>query len=203
MISIRYGQLRAQLPLWVLLSSVWMLGTGRAAEKVLFEFGKDTSVEAWQVVNDDVMGGVSRSRFWVTNNLGVFSGQVSLENNGGFASVRTRPGQLNCEDQQGFLVRLRGDGRRYRFTVRTDDRFDGVLYQLSFPTQKGEWKGHWLPFPDFKPTYRGRVLSDVPPLDPARITSVGFLIADKQAGQFELEIDWIKALPKARQVKDR
>ena len=46
---------------------------------------------------------------------------------------------------------------------------------------------------DFVPTFRGRVLSGEPLLDPAKVTSVGFLISDKQAGPFQLEVAWIKA----------
>jgi NADH dehydrogenase [ubiquinone] 1 alpha subcomplex assembly factor 1 len=47
------------------------------------------------------------------------------------------------------------------------------------------------------PTFRGRVLSGEPPLDPAKVTSVGFLIADKQDGPFRLEVAWIKTVPAA------
>ena len=62
-----------------------------ASEKTLFDFSTATNAPAWQVVNDDVMGGVSTSRFSVTNGVAVFRGEVSLENNGGFASVRSLP----------------------------------------------------------------------------------------------------------------
>jgi hypothetical protein len=29
-------------------------------------------------------------------------------------------------------------------------------------------------------------------LDPGKVNSVGFLLADKKAGPFKLEVDWIK-----------
>ena len=60
-------------------------------------------------------------------------------------------------------------------------------------TKRGEWEEHRLPFKQFIPTLRGRVLSGEPPLDPAKVTSVGFLISDNQAGPFQLELEWIKA----------
>ena len=43
----------------------------------------------WNIVNDDVMGGISKSYLALNdeNNL-IFSGNVSLKNNGGFASTR-------------------------------------------------------------------------------------------------------------------
>jgi monofunctional biosynthetic peptidoglycan transglycosylase len=123
---------------------------------------------------------------------------VRLENNGGFASVRSTPVRENLAGLTAFVLWVRGDGRRYKFSVRTRAGFDAPLYQCSFTTKKGEWEEHRLAFSDFVPTFRGRVLTDVPPLNPEDVTSVGFLIADEQAGPFRLEIGWIQASPAKR-----
>lgn len=164
--------------------------------RTIFDFQAANHPPAWEVVNDDVMGGVSTSQFEVlTNNCGVFSGTVSLENNGGFASVRSAPVREQLKGFTAFVLGVRGDGRGYKFTVRTGAGFDAPLYQCSFMTKPGEWEEHRLAFGDFVPTFRGRVLSDVPLLDPAKITSLGFLIADKRAGPFRLVVSWIKASP--------
>ena len=171
------------------------VNAARAPEKTLFDFSCATNV-AWQIVNDDVMGGVSTSRFEVTNGLAMFGGEVSLENNGGFASVRSSPARQNLAGLDAFVVRLRGDGRRYKFTVRTETGFDTPIYQCAFTTKCGEWGEHRLAFKVFVPSLRGRVLTDVPALDPAKVVSVGFLISDKQAGPFKLEVAWIKASPR-------
>ena len=82
--------------------------------------------------------------------------------------------------------------------MRTGASFNSQLYQTSFTTKQGEWEEHRLAFSDFVPTFRGRILTDVPLLNPAKINSVGFLISDKQAGPFRLEIGWIKASPAGR-----
>ena len=167
-----------------------------ATNKTLFDFQTATNHPAWQIGNDDVMGGVSTSRFQrLTNGGAVFSGVVSLENNGGFASVRSQPVRADLTGCDSFLLRIRGDGRCYKFSARTEAGIDTPLYQLAFTTKRGEWEEHRLAFSDFVPTFRGRVLTDVPPLNPARVNSVGFLISDKQAGPFRLEIGWIKASP--------
>jgi monofunctional biosynthetic peptidoglycan transglycosylase len=42
------------------------------------------------------------------------------------------------------------------------------------------------------PTFRGRVLTDVRTLNPAKVSAVGFLIADKQVGPFRLEVASIR-----------
>ena len=165
-----------------------------ATNKTLFDFQAATNSSPWEVVNDDVMGGVSASQFQVlTNGCAVFNGTVRLENNGGFASVRSAPVSENLTGLTAFVLRVRGDGRRYKFSVRTGAGFDTPLYQCSFTTTPGQWEEHRLAFGDFVPTFRGRVLTDVPPLNPAKVNSVGFLISDKQAGPFRLEIGWIKA----------
>ena len=189
-------------PFWrtlvVLISTILALTMNAQAdgEKILFDFQVATNAAVWQVVNDDVMGGVSTSRFEIaSNSAGVFSGVVSLENNGGFASVRSSTPVQDLSDCTGFLLRLRGDGHRYKFTVRTEDGFDTPLYQHGFVTKRGEWEEQRLAFKDFIPTFHGRTLAGVPPLNPAKVLAVGVLIADKQEGPFRLEIGWVKAGP--------
>ena len=170
------------------------MNTETAAEKIIFDFCTASQQDGWQIVNDDVMGGASTSRFQVLNSGGaIFSGQVSLENNGGFASVRSLPASHDLSGCDAFLLQVCGDDRRYKFTVRTEPRFDAPLYQYVFGTKRGEWEEPRLAFDDFVPTFRGSVLAGVPPINPAKVCSVGLLIADQQAGAFLLEIRWIKA----------
>ena len=184
----------ALIPLLTPLLLAQDMKTNSAPEKSLFDFTRATNA-AWPVVNDDVMGGVSTSSFRITNGLAVFRGEVSLENNGGFASVRSLPSRLDLNGADGFVIRVRGDGRRYKFTARMDSSFDSAIYQCAFTTKQGEWAEYWLPLKDFVASFRGRVLTDVPPLNPAKVISVGFLISDQQAGPFQLEVAWIKASP--------
>jgi monofunctional biosynthetic peptidoglycan transglycosylase len=179
---------------WICLSLTMDARAG--SDRVLFDFSAATNAVAWRVVNDDVMGGVSASSFRLTNGVALFQGSVSLENNGGFASVRALPASHNLLGCTAFVIRVRGDGQRYKFTVRTDPSFDSAIYQCSFATKKDEWEEHRLPLKQFIPTFRGRTLPGEPPLDPVKISSVGFLISDKQSGPFQLEVAWIKvALP--------
>jgi monofunctional biosynthetic peptidoglycan transglycosylase len=165
-----------------------------ASEKTVFDFQSPANAP-WQIVNDDVMGGVSTSSFRITNGVAVFRGELSVESNGGFASVRSLGTRFDLGDADGFVIRVRGDGRRYKFTARMDRSFDSALYQCAFTTRQGVWAEHRLPVKDFVASFRGRVLTDVPPLNPAKVSSVGFLISDNQAGSFQLDVAWIKTLP--------
>ncbi len=140
------------------------------------------------------MGGLSRSKLTVTsNNTLLFQGKVSLENYGGFASIRTHPRNFTLEGYAGIILHVKGDGKRYRFRVRTDDEHDGIAYQASFITDPKKWIVVQLPFSGFVPVYRGKLVSHAPNLKPSRIRRVGFMIADGQVGFFRLEVVWIKA----------
>ncbi len=166
------------------------------ADKMIFDFRAPTKASPWRIVNDDVMGGRSSSQFQLLAAGGaVFSGVVSLENRGGFASARSAPVRENLEGTDSFVLRVRGDGREYQFTVQTGAGFNGPTYQLAFTPRRGEWGEYQLAFEDFVPTFRGRVLANLPPLTAEKIVSVGVLIGDQRAGPFQLEISWVKAVP--------
>ncbi len=149
----------------------------------------------WRIINDGVMGGISRSKMeLLPTGKWQFSGTVSLENNGGFASTR---GILVDHPMQSFSkikVRLKGDGNKYSFRIRTDDNFDGVAYKNDFATKGGEWEEIILSLIDFIPTWRGRQLQNVSAITPTKISQIGFLISDKQKGAFSLLVDSIQFL---------
>ena len=166
-------------------------------QRVVVDFDTRDSSGEWTSVNDDVMGGVSNGGFRITEG-GVleFTGVVSLENNGGFASIRSRPGEHDLSECNGLLLRVRGDGQRYACNIRTDFAIMAGSYQQPFDTKKGEWKEITLPFRDFVATSFGQVMRDAPKLDTGKIRSFGFTISDKQAGPFKLEVDWIRVVKK-------
>ena len=157
--------------------------------KELFRFDSAMSVADWSAIDDGVMGGVSQSRLrHDPAGHAVFEGTVSLERNGGFASVRTRPLDLGAAGATACLLEAHGDGKRYKLNLRTDDAFDGVHYQAAFAAPEGAWTLVRLPLSGFHPGYRGRSVSGAPPLDPARIRQIGLMIADRQAGPFALAL---------------
>jgi monofunctional biosynthetic peptidoglycan transglycosylase len=152
----------------------------------------DAPQEPWQSIDDAVMGGVSHSEMVISDGIAVFRGVVSLDNNGGFASVRSQPRLHDLSELEGLVVRVRGDGKRYGFRVRTTSRFDGVSYQVALETPAGEWREVVLPFDRFEPVFRGRRVADAPALDPGTIRTFGLIIAGSQAGPFRLELEWIR-----------
>lgn len=146
----------------------------------------------WRIVNDGVMGGISTSQFQLlSDHKGLFSGRISLENNGGFASARAYLKERLATDLSIIKIKVKGDGQRYSFRVWTDTDFR-VSYKLDFDTSKDNWTTHQFSLADFVPTWRGRILDNVPAIKSQNVQEVGFLIADKQAGHFALKIDSIE-----------
>lgn len=149
--------------------------------KLLFGFEVGFSGElVWGALDDVVMGGVSESTFQIdpTGNefggpTGLFKGTVSTANNGGFTSIRTRnfsvPEDLSAYD--GLELRVKGDGQRYKFILRTSTEWDTVGYTVSFDTAKGEWQTICLPFSSLRPIFRARTVLDAPPFDPSKVIS--------------------------------
>lgn len=161
----------------------------------IFEFNDAQSIATWRIVNDGVMGGLSSSQIeWTDGHMAVFKGIVSLENYGGFASVRTLVKDVDLKERKSIQMRILGDGKTYKFRIRTNQSFDGVAYSVNFDTVNGEWQELILPFENFQPTFRGRRVSGMGPLRGEDIRQIGFLIGDKQEGAFNLMVDWIKAL---------
>jgi len=70
----------------------------------------DMSVEPWRSVNDGVMGGLSAGRIVSMKEHLRFEGKLSLENKGGFASVR-RLIEQDLTNAESVLLHLRGGVR--------------------------------------------------------------------------------------------
>lgn len=140
----------------------------------------------WGALDDVVMGGVSQSTLVIDPKggengglTGIFKGNVSTANNGGFTSVRTKnfsvPEDLSAYD--GLELRVKGDGRRYKLIVRTSSDWDTVGYTAGFDTVEGQWQSIKLPFTSLRPVFRARTVSDAPPFDPHNIVSLQLMFS--------------------------
>ena len=156
---------------------------------VIFDFNNDNSIDNWRVVDDVVMGGRSNGSFTINESgHGVFSGYVSLENNGGFSSLRYRFDQKNVADYTTAVIKLKGDGKRYQFRLKTD-AYDRHSYITYFETS-GDWETIEISLHEMYPTFRGRRLR-MPNYPVKYLQEVAFLIANKTPEKFQLELDYI------------
>ena len=159
----------------------------------LVDFGGPEAAQQWQAVNDGVMGGVSDGRFTITDEKTLeFSGTLSLENNGGFASVRTKPTDLDIEAGDTLVVRVKGDGREYVLNLYTKSRRMAFSYRAPLPTTKDEWTEVRVPLEDFIPTAFGRRVQGMGPVGPDQINGLGFMLSDKKPGKFRMQVESVK-----------
>ena len=179
---------------WVMATTAVPAERAAAEEKgphaMIFDFRSGS--EPWRSINDVVMGGASSSEMVVFDGVAAFRGELSLAGGGGFASVRSDPRDLDLSDFTGLVLRVRGDGKRYKLRLRTTASFDGVSYQAPLQPSAGVWQEVAIPFAAFEPVFRGRPVPDHPPLDRSQVKTVGLLISDRQAGPFRIEIEWIR-----------
>jgi NADH dehydrogenase [ubiquinone] 1 alpha subcomplex assembly factor 1 len=157
----------------------------------LFDFTTPGGVDGWRVVNDTVMGGVSSGELVWSDGMLVFTGELSLDNGGGFASMRSD--RIEPEEaaewagRPGPRIVADGDGRTWTVEVRTDDDDGGWVSTMQ--TSADGLTEVELPWASFSPVTR--FLDPRPsaePLDPARVVSVAFYLVDGVEGPFRLGV---------------
>jgi uncharacterized protein YbjT (DUF2867 family) len=178
-----------------------------AGEQLLFDFKNPTDdlKETWGAVDDVVMGGVSESSIRLIDNAALFTGIVSTANSGGFASVRTRnfDPPLNLAGYEGINLRVKGDGKRYKFILRAEAKWDGISYCYSFDTEKDTWIDVRIPFDALIPVFRAKTLRDSPAFDPSHIYAFQLMLSKFEydgglnpkfePGAFALQVEAIAA----------
>jgi len=163
---------------------------------VLVAFDDPAAVAGWTTINDPVMGGLSTSTATFGDGGLVFSGTISLDNNGGFASTRgpQDPGIGQRATGATVLgVRARGDGKTY--VMKLDSAGQPWSYIQRFSTAPGVWRSYEMPIGGFQAV--GMRLDPAPQapqsLDPSTVSRVSIYILDKQQGPFELTVSAINA----------
>lgn len=148
--------------------------------------------DRWKIVNDGVMGGLSSSKAIVKDDKIIFSGNVSLENNGGFASLRSPVKDYNFEKSSGIEIKVKGDGKRYSISMKETTYFSGYFYTSTFETKKDEWITVKIPFEQFKLYYFGKETKSNKKIPLNNIKEISLLIGDKQDGSFKVEIEFLQ-----------
>ncbi len=156
----------------------------------IFNFEKFTNVNQWHVVDDNVMGGRSSGNFKLSEEgFGVFEGDISLENNGGFSSVRFGFHKIAVKGFSKIILKVKGDGKEYQFRIKakTEDAHSYIAYFLT----SGEWQEIEIPLNTMFPSFRGREL-DQPDFNKDYIEEIAFLIGNKKKENFVLMLEKIE-----------
>ena len=143
-------------------------------------------VDDWKVTNDGVMGGLSSGQVAVINDNIHFSGQIAIDNNGGFTSVFM---PIDVPDNTATIrITVIGDGNNYQFRFRSEVQGYMLAYKMYFTTSPNKAVTHTFKLSEFKASFRGRDISNAPLLQASSIAAMGFLFSAKQPQQFSLSI---------------
>lgn len=157
--------------------------------EIIFDFNRDSNIQDWRIVDDIVMGGKSASSFTLSpDGFGLFEGQISLENNGGFSSVSYRFQKIKVNQDGNIILKLKGDGKNYQVRIK-DDSSRSYSYIYPFATS-GAWEEIKIPLREMYPSFRGRKL-DLPNFSGDYVEELVFLIGNKKTEKFALLIDQI------------
>jgi len=159
----------------------------------LIDFGqnKNTGID-WRIVNDTVMGGRSDSEASLTENSLIFTGRVSLENNGGFASIRSPYADFDLSPYKTVKIRCRGKGQKMALSFNRYREWYRPNYKAVFqPTE--EWQEFEFQLADFVEYSVGRQTGNtLSPEAQENIIRMTFITMSKAATSFEFEVDYLR-----------
>lgn len=156
----------------------------------IFNFNKDSNTQGWTVVDDVVMGGQSSGKIKINEDgNGVFEGEVSLENNGGFSSLRYRLDKTEVKGFSKIVIKILGDGKKYQFRIKSNSS-DYHSFIAPFSTS-GEWQEIKIKLQSMYPSFRGQKLN-MPNFSNDYFEEITFLIGNKKNESFQLMIDKIE-----------
>lgn len=188
----------------LLCAAILLTAPPNSGDQILFDFDKPAAASNWQVAKGGVARDASEGRFEITDQGELrFYGKLSHRKDGGFASIQSTPLERDLSKHDGISIRIKGDGKQYHLSIRIGVESMAGSYHLGFETVKDEWQQVFLPLASFEATTRGQVLRDAPGLNAEKIHSLGLAISHKQAGSFQMHVDWIKAAQKPSTLEER
>ena len=157
---------------------------------VIYDFSTKSNPSDWRIIDDGVMGGKSEGNFSIDEkSKGIFEGDVSLENNGGFSSVRYQFDALKVTANTKVCLFVKGDAKEYQFRIK-DKSSNYFSYITTFKTS-GEWQEIEIPLKELYPSFRGQKLN-LPNFSGSSFEEILFLIANKKNEKFKLTLDKIE-----------
>ncbi len=170
----------------LILTLILMMQNSNALQKTIYDFSKEVKPAGWLIINDGVMGGLSRGNISMDEESnGVFWGHVSLENNGGFSLARLSVPTLDATGFSKIVLEIKGDSKRYQFRLK--EKKGQMHSYVHFFETNGDWQTVEIPFEKLRPTFRGRALN-LPEFAGDQIEEIGLLIGNKKEEDFKIKI---------------
>ena len=165
---------------------VFNIGPVDSGPLVLDDFsagnGKSSWGNDWKMFTDRVMGGVSTASYTFVEEDGNrcvhLTGDVSLENNGGFVQValplKRKGKSLDASAYRGIRVKVKGNGETYHVHFRNNRTILPWQYYGAPFTAADEWRTIDIPFTAFTPYRLKKQFS------PAKLKRVAIVAIGKQ-----------------------
>lgn len=160
-----------------------------------FNFGTQHNTDVWRVVNDDVMGGVSKSKVEVKENSILFSGTTSLDNNGGFSSIRTTFPKGDLKDCKTMTIKFRSPNtnRSFGLSLKDSQKYYIPYYKFMFQPKSDDWQVLKVNLKDFGYYKISEKIGNEMPLDFLEdVFNIALILSDGKEGTFQIEIDYIR-----------
>lgn len=183
--------------MWTVILGLFLyaqLNSDTMKEPLIFDFGEGKNFGRWSIINDGVMGGMSQSQAKLDQDALLFTGVVSLRNKGGFVSLR---GPLSDYDLSAYHfceIRYKSDtDRKFEILIEKDTPFYLPKFRAKFGAKTQDWVTLTIPLKDLEISRMGATISQgIDPNQLKDIQRIGFILADKQEGSFQLWIDYLK-----------
>ena len=164
-------------------------------ETLRFDFGNEKgNVKTWFTITDNVMGGVSTSKLAQKESSILFSGNISFDNNGGFASFRSGFGKYDLSDYNAVRIKFKSENQKFALTLDNSRNWWEPNYKYEFQSeQSSDWKTVNFNLSDFHEEIIGRKSGNkINKGILKNICQIGIITNDKKEGPFTLEIDYIE-----------
>ena len=175
----------------LLVATILLLGTANSIMEI--NFGSTNNQSDWYVINDGVMGGLSESQLGFGEDSFIFKGEVSLQNNGGFSSVRSPFDTYDLTDFSAVEIKYRATGYDFAFNLATSKVWYRPVFRVPIRDSEGEWVTKVFNLSDFNEVVVGKKTGATLPQEKLKdVIRLGFITNEKRAGKFMLEVDYIK-----------
>lgn len=155
-------------------------------------FGKKNT-ENWYVVNDVVMGGRSTGTISTNKKSVSFNGLLSLENNGGFASIRSSYEKYDLSNYNKVKIKYKAEGKQFAFLLELSEYWYKPYYKYYLNNTNEKWQEVEIDLEKFESYQIGQPNGEKLTKNKlSKIIRLGFMTTEKQPGPFNLEIDYIQ-----------
>lgn len=163
------------------------------SEALIIDFGQSAENKSWSIVNDGVMGGKSQSQVIEHENSLIFSGEISLKNNGGFASLQSPKKEQDLSTFTHVAIKYRSSGQDFALRLLKYQAFYRPHFKHHFKPTDGEWQLVSIPLEDFKEyVLSSPTGASISKIDLQEVIRLGIIVSNEKEGPFSIEIDYIK-----------